>query len=215
MKRMILMIAVAVMAALAPLPAVHVSALSLFGREWNWNGANTTGQNNTNSYTYYESNINSYQSNAGNSTMTDTGTDYPCLRYSDHVYEVCSAYVANASLAVLVPYYKYAASPNTGTSRYVGYRLGSRYYGDAYDTIRNRVAAWPGGTRDVAIPTIRILSVSSNLQTNTATLTTEETWRVTDKNDRIVYQESNVRHAITMQRVPSYFLHKWVVTDIR
>lgn len=146
------------------------------------------------------------------STMTQ---DDPCLHYTNHEYEVCTAYIANSSLAVLVPYYKYARSTNTTLQRYVTYRLGSRYTGSAYNTITSRVSGWPMGSFDVAVPRISILSVNSSLQTNTATLTTQETWRVENKQDKPIYQESNQLHTVTMQRVPSYILHKWVVTDIR
>lgn len=138
-----------------------------------------------------------------------------CLHYSGHVYEVCTAYIANSSLAVLVPYYKYAKSTDAALSRYVTYRLGSRYTGQAYDVITKRVASWPAGTYDVSVPDIRILSVSSSLQTNTATLVTEESWKVTSDTGQVMYQENGQRHTVTMHRVPSYLLHKWVVTNLQ
>jgi hypothetical protein len=138
----------------------------------------------------------------------------PCLRFQNHEYEVCTAYVANASLAVLLPYYEYAKSPNSTLARYVTYRLGSRYTGGAYQKIVNRVATWPIGNHDVAIPSIAIMSVASNLQTNTATLVTRESWKVTTESGQVIYQEVNKQHSIIMQRVPSYLLHKWVVTSI-
>ena len=138
-----------------------------------------------------------------------------CLHHSGHVYEVCTAYIANSSLAVLVPYYKYAKSTDAALSRYVTYRLGSRYTGQAYGVITKRVASWPAGTYDVSVPDIRILSVGSSLQTNIATLVTEESWKVTSASGQVIYQENGQRHTVTMHRVPSYLLHKWVVTDLQ
>jgi hypothetical protein len=148
-------------------------------------------------------------------STTDNTTFNACLQYTNHVYEVCTAYIANSSLAVLWPYYAYAKSPNITLARYVQYRLGSRYTGQANATIMNRVSTWPAGNHEVDAPSIRVLSVNSNLQTNTATIVTQESWRVTDEAGRVIYQENNVRHISTMNRVPSYLLHKWVVSSIR
>ena len=142
-------------------------------------------------------------------------SDHPCLHAGNHEYEVCTAYVANSSLAVLVPYYKYAHSKNAATVRYVTYRLGSRYQDDAYVTITSRTAGWPAGNNVVSTPTIEIESVTSDLPSNSATLQTREWWLVTDANGRVLYREDGESHTVSMSRVPSYVLHKWVVTDIR
>jgi uncharacterized membrane protein YjdF len=144
-----------------------------------------------------------------------TQTTDGCYAYTNHEYEVCFAYLVNSSLAVLAPFYTYANSPNTTLNRYVTYRLGSRYYGTAYTTMASRVARWPVGNNHVAIPNIDILTVRSNLETNTATIVTQESWLVTDMYERTIYQEAGQRHVVQMARVPSYILHKWVVTDIR
>ncbi len=138
-----------------------------------------------------------------------------CLRFSNHQYEVCSAYIFNVAMADLLPYYKYANTNNASLARFVSYRLDSRYTGDANTLIRARVSSWPAGDNDVDVPAIRILSVDSSLATNTATLQTQETWRVTDKLDNTVYRERAAYHIVTMARVPSYVLHKWVVTNIQ
>lgn len=155
------------------------------------------------------------QPTASSQPSSSANTLDACLHYAGHVYEVCTAYIANSSLAVLVPYYKYANGSNTTLRRYVTYRLGSRYSGQAYRLITARVAQWPTGTMEVAVPYIRIIAVHSSLRTNTATLTTQETWQVTTQTGRVVYQERNQRHTITMHRVPSYILHKWVVTNLQ
>lgn len=138
-----------------------------------------------------------------------------CLHYTGHVFEVCTAYIANSSLAVLVPYYKYAKSPQDSLARYVAYRLGSRYTGQANTVITNRVAAWPAGTHEVSVPIIKILSARSSLQTNTATLVTQETWKVTSQGGSVIYRENGKRHTVTLHRVQSYVLHKWVVTNLQ
>jgi hypothetical protein len=149
------------------------------------------------------------------SSSSAATTSDSCFVYQNHVYEVCTAYLANSSLAVLLPYYKFARDPNTSLSGYVTYRLGQRYTGAANSLIQNRVAAWPVGDYDVGVPDIHIVSVTSSLAANRATLKTEESWTVTDSHDHIVYRETHQRHVVSMQRVPSYILHKWVVTDIR
>jgi hypothetical protein len=156
-----------------------------------------------------------FGSSANVSTQaSDTDYKHPCLRFTDHEYEVCSAYIANASLAVLVPYYKYA-NTGDGWTRYVTYRLGSRYIGRAHDQIQSRVASWPTGTNEVDAPHIEIMSVTSSLTTNIATLVTKESWRVQSSDRTVLYQEVDQQHVIMMQRVPSYILHKWVVTDVQ
>lgn len=137
-----------------------------------------------------------------------------CLQFTNHEYEVCTAYVFNSSIADLVPYYAYAHSSNASLARFVQYRLGSRYTGQAAQLIRNRVAAWPPGHTDVAVPDIKILAVNSSLATNTATLTTEESWQVTTESGQVLFAETDAPHTITMRRVQSYILHKWVVTNI-
>lgn len=141
-------------------------------------------------------------------------SEHSCARVENHEYEVCTAYIANSSSAVLVPYYKYAHAED-GWQRYVTYRLGSRYHGSAYDAMRQRTASWPSGINDVDAPRIHIVSVDSDLSSNTATLVTRESWRVTDQDGNVLYQESDQKHVVTMRRVQSYVLHKWVVTDIR
>lgn len=138
-----------------------------------------------------------------------------CLQFTNHEYEVCTAYIFNSALADLVPYYKYANSPNASLMRLVSYRLDSRYVGQANQVIRSRVSWWPTNIdNDVDVPAIRILSVNADLATNSATLQTIESWRVGNSADSVVYQETNAPHIVTMARVPSYVLHKWVVTNI-
>ena len=162
--------------------------------------------------------LNSTASSSSLATPTTAKTTNPCLRVTNHEYEVCSAYIANSSVAVLVPYYKYAQSSSRDSQslqQFVTYRLGQRYVEPVYSSIRARVATWPAGAYDVSIPNIKILSVTSSVKTNSATLTTRETWIVKNRSNQIVYQEQNMPHTVIMQRVPSYILHKWVVSDIR
>jgi hypothetical protein len=146
---------------------------------------------------------------------TSNNTVSSCLHYTDHKYEVCTAYIANSSLAVLLPYYMYARSSNPSLAGYVSYRLNARYVGQANSIIRTRVSSWPVGATDVAIPDITILSVQSSLATNTATLVTRESWHITTESGAVLCTENNAVHTITMHRVPSYLLHKWVVADIK
>lgn len=139
---------------------------------------------------------------------------HDCVQFKNHEYEVCTAYVLNASLETLWPYYAYNTSGNSTLAGFVTYRLGLRYTGQAHDVLTQRVASWPQGSHDVAVPDIDIVSVDSNLSADTATLQTKESWLVTDGGGHVIYQENATPHAITMHRVPSYVLHKWVVSDI-
>lgn len=139
-----------------------------------------------------------------------------CLQVSDHIFEVCTAYFANCSFAALVPYYKYGRSANTARVIEARNRLESRYTGVARKIIESRVNAWPKGETDVSLPKISLVSVTSSLATNKASIVTRETWTVkSHKSGRTIYKEVNRLHRTTMQRVQGLLLHKWVVTAIR
>ncbi len=146
--------------------------------------------------------------------IVQNANENTCLAFMDHEYEVCTAYIFNSSISVLVPYYDFAKNDNASVARAVSYRLDSRYTGQANALIRARVSQWATGTYDADLPLIRILSVNASLAANKATLRTQETWVVADEHGNVVYREDNAYHTITMARVPSYLLHKWVVTNI-
>ena len=137
-----------------------------------------------------------------------------CAQFTNHEYEVCTAYIFNSIFADLVPYYKFAMSDNASLARLVSFHLDSRFTGQANQLVRQRVAGWPSGEKDVDVPVIKILSVNASLADNSATLRTQETWLVTDQSEHVVFQETDAFHTITLSRVQSYVLHKWVVTDI-
>lgn len=147
--------------------------------------------------------------------IVQNANENTCLAFMDHDYEVCTAYIFNASMAALVPYYDLAHSSNAQIAGLVSSRLDSRYSGQANALIRSRVSSWAAGMYDTDLPLIRILNVNTSLATNTATLRTQETWVVADGHGNVVYREDNAYHTVTMARVPSYLLHKWVVTDIQ
>ena len=157
--------------------------------------------------------------NLSSTSITDsssaTNTLKQCLKFQGHIYEVCTAYIVNSQLGALLPYYKYAHSGNISAGKVVSDHLEKRYTGQARQIIVNRIRPWPITEYNVATPAIRIIAVTSDLVNNTATLTTEETWQVRSAAGKVVFQENNVRHTIQMQRMPSYLLHKWVVTSIQ
>jgi hypothetical protein len=62
---------------------------------------------------------------------------------------------------------------------------------------------------------IEIDAATSSLTTNTATLQTRETWRVSDASGRVVYREDNAHHTVSLIRVQSYVLHEWDVSAIQ
>jgi hypothetical protein len=146
---------------------------------------------------------------------TRTAAD-SCLHISRHQYEVCVAYVANASYLARLPFYKFAYSPNADLARASRQRLESRYSGTARAQIERQTATWPApGELDVYLPSIRIDAVRVAADLSTATLTTHETWLVRTQHGATLFSERNARHTITLARVPGVVLHKWVVTAIR
>ncbi|HKP18062.1 MAG TPA: hypothetical protein VJT84_06250 [Gaiellaceae bacterium] len=136
-----------------------------------------------------------------------------CSGLLDRRLETCTAYIANASLAARVPYYKLARSTNPAHARLARYRLESRYVGAARLAIERQTGRWPHGTAKVDVPRIAILSV--RVTGNTAVLATRETWHVTSGSGRVLFAQTRKRHTVTMKRVPGVALHKWVVAAIR
>ncbi|MCW3005359.1 MAG: hypothetical protein JWQ20_4657 [Conexibacter sp.] len=153
--------------------------------------------------------------------------DNQCLTFSEHAYEVCTAYLFNASLDARLPFYKLGRSTGVGyykailegcTGRSAGpaatCRLKSRYYGQAQSYLLAQTAGWPDEV-DVSLPRISIEGVDSDLAANTAVLSTTETWQVRTKSGDILFAESGQHHTITMKRIQGLILHKWVVTSIQ
>ncbi len=189
------------------------SAISLFGLPLG-SGGSLSSQIPVGTSTVVDGHgISNSATNFMNSLLGDANEN-TCLMFSNHQYEVCTAYIFNASIADLLPYYSYSRSNNASLSRLVSYRLESRYEGQANSLVRERVMNWPAGNYDVDLPIIKILSINASLATNSATLQTQESWRAADESGKIMYAESNTPHTITMERIPSYLLHKWVVTSI-
>jgi hypothetical protein len=137
-----------------------------------------------------------------------------CLHYAGHVYEACFAYVVNDSTLALRKYYQLGRSRDSNRAAGAGEDLAYRYRGSALNLIQRRVAHWPKGENVVVLPRISIVSATSSLATNTARLTTRETWTVRTTSGRLLYRESNRTHRIKMARVQGNFLHVWVVTAI-
>ncbi len=139
-----------------------------------------------------------------------------CLHADRHQYEVCTAYVANASYLARLPFYKLGHSSSSDLARTFRGRLESRYTGAARAQLERQTASWPGPSQlDVFLPSIRIDSVTVAADLSTARLTTHETWLVRVEGGRTLFAESNAAHVISLARVPSVVLHKWVVTAIR
>lgn len=185
-----------------------VSAFSIFG--FNFGSTQPAASEQTQAATDPQQEVDNFLNDIIANTDVNT-----CLQFTNHEYEVCTAYIFNSAMADLVPYYKFANSTNTSLARFVSYRLDSRYSGPANSLIRDRVVGWPTGEFDVDVPSIKILSINSSLANNSATLQTIETWRVADDSGNTMYAETNAYHTITMARVQSYVLHKWVVTSMQ
>lgn len=142
-----------------------------------------------------------------------------CLAYTDHVYEVCVAYVWNDAHASLQPYYKYVHSDSSLS--FLKDRLALKYQGQALQVVQQRTANWPAGTNTVDGPEIAILSARSSLACDKAVLTTRENWTVRMSNGHVLYQENGQFHTIVLRRTPderfrygNSVLHQWVVDAI-
>jgi hypothetical protein len=139
-----------------------------------------------------------------------------CLHADRHQYEVCAAYVANASYLARLPYYKFGHSADADLARTFRERLESRYTAAARSMIERQAAGWPGPSElDVFLPTIRIDSVQVAADLSAARLTTHETWLVRTESGHVLFEERDAAHVISLARVPGLVLHKWVVTAIR
>lgn len=141
---------------------------------------------------------------------------HSCLHISRHQYEVCFAYVANASYLARLPFYKFGHSTNADLARTSKHHMESRYTGAARAQIEGQTANWPPPEQlDVFLPSIHIDSVTVAADLSTATLTTHETWLVRTERGTTLFSERNAPHTIAMARVRSIILHKWIVTGIR
>jgi hypothetical protein len=136
-----------------------------------------------------------------------------CLHYAGHVYEVCTAFVFNCTTAAMLPYFKYAHSPNRARAIAAKYRLESRYIGQARRKLESMVSKWPSGEAHVRLTRLSITSARSSLATNSATLHVKWSWFVFFPNGQF-RAETNHPHTISMRRVPGLILHKWVVAGI-
>ncbi len=146
---------------------------------------------------------------------TRTAT-HSCLHISRHQYEVCVAYVANASYLARLPFYKFGHTTNAGVARTSKQHLESRYTGAARAQIERQTANWPPPDQlDVYLPSIHIDSVTVAADLSTATLATHETWLVRTERGTTLFSERNAPHTIALARVPGLLLHKWIVTAIR
>lgn len=139
-----------------------------------------------------------------------------CLSVAGHAYEVCFAYMVNCATGALLPYYKFGRSPNLARAFGFRNRFESRYFDQARQLFEQRLADWQhGGEADVSY-SVHVVSVSSDLKTNTAHLVTLESWSVTINTPNGIfpaYTEPSSMHHITMKRIPGFLLHKWVVTN--
>lgn len=155
----------------------------------------------------------------GSTSAVDAASAPPQVCNSDltngakHGYEVFTAYLANSMAEALWPYYKLGRSKNDAWVAAATNRLESRYYDQARAVIEKRVAGWPRGIQKVPVPHVEVTCLNTYLSTDTALLTTTETWKVTTKSGKLLYAEKNQTHHITMHRVPGLILHKWVVTS--
>jgi hypothetical protein len=145
--------------------------------------------------------------------VAPAGTPSACLQLEARRVEVCTAYVANATLAARVPFYKFARD-TPARSRAARFRLESRYVGKARTYVENQVRSWPPGRPDVDVPRIEILSLSLSADESSATLVTRETWHVETGAGRVLFAEARRRHVVSMHRLEGVVLHKWVVTSI-
>lgn len=153
-----------------------------------------------------------YDSQGASGNQYGRSTVDVCAQGNRH-YEVCTAYIANASLAARYPFYQFGSSSNAARRQAATNRLESRYTGQARAELESQVADWPSSV-SARIPDISIRMVAVSSDENSATLVTRESWRVTSSSGTVLFAETNQEHTVYMARVPGLILHKWVVTDI-
>lgn len=183
------------------------SALSLFGFEVNLAGP-LQAKTPTKLKTSNDNQIN--EAKDANAMQNNN-----CARYTASAYEACIAYVFDASFADAIPYYQYIKSSNSALANFVSDRIKTEYSGQAIDALKARVAGWPQGNMEVSTPNIKVLSLSSDVTSNTAYISTQETWRVETEAGRNLFQETKAHHVITLQHVQGQPTDDWVVVSIQ
>jgi hypothetical protein len=150
----------------------------------------------------------------GPSGSGGTAPPHACLTVEPRHLEVCTAYVANATVAGRYPYYQLGHSSNRTLADAATSRLRSRYTDQAYQYLVRQTAGWPSSVK-VDLPNIRIDSVTVPADARSAVLRTHESWRVEDDAGRVLFVETNRAHVITLRRVPGVLVDKWVVAAIQ
>jgi hypothetical protein len=145
-------------------------------------------------------------------TVTACGNQMPRL-----LLRACRAY-ANKSVAALVGYYKYAKSGDVLAKSSAKF-FEAEYRKPARLPIRMQLSQWPRAVRQVGPVNIVIDLVSVDTSDSYATITTHQSWQISDAGGGILYQMSHVKTKILMQHIqvkvkgaPAF--RKWVVVNI-
>jgi hypothetical protein len=149
----------------------------------------------------------------GPSASGASAPPHACLTVEARHLEVCTAYVANATVAARYPYYQLSHSTNRTLADAATSRLRSRYTDQAYQFLVRQTAGWPSDVK-VDLPSVRIDSVTVAADGHSAVLRTHESWRVEDDAGRVLFVETNRAHVITLRQVPGVVVDKWVVVAV-
>ncbi len=136
--------------------------------------------------------------------------------YTNHEYEVCTAYVYNAGQVALQGFYKYGNNEVLYVADAARHHFENRYWEQPRETIEAAVDTWPKTSSvrgNTVAQTVTVQSLSANLEADRAVLQTRESWRVIQPDGTLLYNEPVHDKDVTMcrGRQPGHPLHEWVV----
>ncbi len=149
-----------------------------------------------------------------NDVVPDLSQSPECAKLADQEARICYAYIVNASLGARLSFYKFGSSSNPTVAQEAKERLQKRYDKDARRLVEGQARSFPEDV-NVDAPSVRIESVKADLARDTATLRTVESWLVKDKTGKVLFEEKDQPHTVTLSRTQSFVLRRWVVTQIK
>jgi hypothetical protein len=149
---------------------------------------------------------------AGCAPYFDTAT------FTNHEYEVCTAYVVNSADIALQAFYKLGNNSIGLSAETARSHFETRYYDQPRQAIEQEVASWPttsGIFGNSVEQSVTVMSLSSNESQDRGVLQTQESWKVTAQNGTVLLDEPMKIKDITMcrGRLPGHPLHEWAVVE--
>lgn len=153
---------------------------------------------------------------ANAASLGDCAPYFDTSRYTQHQYEVCTAYTGNSAGVALQGLYKYGNNRASYAADAAEHHFETRYFAKARQSIEAKVATWPRTSSlrgNQVLNSIHLRSLSSSLKDNRALLKTRESWKVRAPNGKLLYDEPSHTKNITMckGKLPGHVLHAWFV----